>query len=89
MAAIINWLLLFALVAIVFFIWRSFNTLAASYGKVPWHFGILGVAVFILGIYVGSLLKDFQFLKYARLPFGLFSAWAMYQMLKNKWEKTT
>jgi uncharacterized membrane protein len=93
MMGIINILFLFALIALIYFIGRSFSRLAEKHKKEKWKFAILGIGVFFLGISIGSYFENF-FEKHfisgvLRLPLGILATLIVFILLKNKLNKNT
>ncbi len=89
--ALLNWVFLFALIAIIYFIWRAFTRLAGGYNKMKWPFGLLGLAAFTIGVNIGTLaeaiLGSYVLSGLLRLPFAILTCWGLYQFLKTKWKK--
>lgn len=89
--ALFNLGFLFALVAVIFLIWRAFFRLAGHNNKVKWQFGLLGVFIFFVGVNIGivieSFLGDHVLFGLLRLTFGLLACLVLYKFLKTKWEK--
>lgn len=92
--AIINWLFLFFLFAIIFLIGRSFSQLAAKFGKTRWLYSIIGILTFFLATGLGTRIEFFLqknninvISGLLRLPTGLLLTWTIYQVLKKQWMK--
>jgi amino acid transporter len=86
---------------LVYFIGKKFHELANDYEKSPWPFAILGVATyyagtFLFGLLLGITLEIFSpgtlegmhdfVLGLIAIPFGLFSCWGLYYLLRRIWE---
>jgi ABC-type Co2+ transport system permease subunit len=89
--ALLTWAFLFALVALLYWIWRTFSGLAGRHNKVKWQFGLLGIIAFMAGSYIGRLVEgilvDYVLSGLLRLPLGLLSCWGMHRFLKTSWTK--
>lgn len=86
----------------IYYIGKSFYTLAQYHNKSTWGFAVAGVLSmyvmsFIGGIVLGLLLLFIapEFLAetsdtamgYMALPFGLLGCWGFYKFLENRWNK--
>lgn len=84
----------------LYFIGKSFFTLAEYHQKSTWGFAVAGVisyyaSIFIGGIILGLLLGMLapQFLEetsdtglgFMCLPFGFLGCWGFYKFLENRW----
>lgn len=90
--AILNWLLLFALIAFVYWIWRTFSRLAEKFHKQKWMYGLLGIFTFFFGANVIAVILEIFIADYIlsgilRLPIGLLSCWGLYKYLQKSWTK--
>lgn len=85
---------------LIYFFWKVFSELAVQYNKSKWGFGLLGVATYYGGTFVGGIcigiydviagtnLSDSSntiVLSLIAMPFGLLSVWGLYKFLENKW----
>ncbi len=86
---------------LIYFIGKSFYSLAVKYNKSKWGFAVLGIlsyylGTFIAGIFMGlidlfagtsiTLLPTIA-IGLIALPFGLLSCWGLHGILKSQWNK--
>ncbi len=86
----------------LYFIWKYYAELAFEYHKHRWGYGLLGIAVYYIGTFLGGILlvafalmidSDFvdktsdTVLGVMALPIGLLSVWGFYKFLKKKWSR--
>lgn len=84
---------------LIYFLGKSFYTLAKEYGQKTWKYAILGVVsyyagTFIAGIFLVILIELFYaggietfneyLLNFIALPFGILSAFLMYKFLEKR-----
>ena len=86
---------------LLYFIGKSFYTLAEENNRSRWGFTILGIAIYYIGSFLGGLILglltyvfgyyiDFEnelLLGFLAFPFGLLAWWVLYTLLKKNWEK--
>jgi hypothetical protein len=86
---------------LIYFIWRQFASLAYTYNKSKWGYGILGVVVyyagtFLGGICVGLLRPDLVYndapgntflIALAGMAVGIFIDIILYLILQSYWRK--
>jgi len=88
--------------ALIYFVGKSYYTLAERHNKSKWGFAILGVASYYVGLMIGaiiiSLIYEFGFsqsvedvsdvvLGLLSVPAGILSCWGFYKILENSWSK--
>ena len=88
-------------ILLIYFIGKSFYSLADEYNRSKWGFTILGIAVYygstaLLGVILALLANegiisidfdDTVLLTFIALPVGLLSWIGLYQLLKFNWSK--
>ena len=85
---------------LLYFIGKSFYTLAEIYNKSKWMFAIVGIASYyagaiLFGIIVVAIILYFDpytelsdvFYNLIGIPFGLLTWWGLYYFLKKSWSK--
>lgn len=87
-------------ILLIYFIWKHFSELAIEHNKSKWGFGLLGIATYYIGTFVGGivfviidLLAGTHYvdessnikLSIIALPFGLLFVWGLFKLLENKW----
>ncbi len=87
---------------LIYFIGKSFYTLAETYHKNQWLYAILGVVSYYVGTFIAGIFIGLYYELYAAtsledmsdialgliaLPFGLLACWGFYTLLKKQWEK--
>lgn len=79
---------------LLYFIGKSFYTLANTYNRSPWGFAILGVVAYyganfafqLLLIFILEVDLDPYLIAVISIPFGLLAWWGLYTYLKKQWE---
>lgn len=89
---------------LIYFIGKTFYTLAGNYDKNQWAFAILGVITYYTGTFIGGICIGLYYEVYLSTPFeelgnfklglitlpiGLLFCWGLYIVLKKKWSKKT
>lgn len=86
---------------LLYFIWKYYSELAVEFNKSKWGYGILGIAIYYLGTFVGGLIigivtvlmgNDIDsvndiLMSLIAIPFGLLSTWGLYKILQYNWAK--
>jgi hypothetical protein len=87
---------------LIYFIGKAFYDLAAQFNKSKWGYGILGIASYYLGTFIGGVLIGIGYelgfpgsiddhsdivLSLMGLPFGVLSCWGTYRILKSQFNK--
>lgn len=88
-------------ILLLYFIWKYFSDLALKHRKSNWTFGLLGIATYYIGTFIGGLIIGLFdllanthyveetsdiILNLISVPFGLLSVWGLFKILKNQWE---
>ena len=99
MGVLIQWLFLFALLALIYFVGWLFGRLARKHEKQGWLYTIIGIALFLTGSYLGAEIDNlikyvsppqsfvYTFSTFLRLLFPLIFCWVIYHYLKTNWTK--
>lgn len=88
---------------IIYWIGKTYYTLAQKHNRSKWGFAILGPVIYYLGSIIGILLImlgyfatgseemfyeiNERLLDFMGVPFGALACWGLYQLLKRKWEQ--
>lgn len=83
---------------LIYFIGKQFYKLAEEYQKKEWAYAILGVVMYYVGTFMGGIVTAFVYylmgndfeaindllLSLMAIPFGLFTCWLTYSLLKRR-----
>jgi hypothetical protein len=85
---------------LLYFIWKNYAELAATYGKNKIGYALLGIASYyggtiIVGVILGIIAAVWNdglvdegndiFLSLIALPFGILTVWGVYKILEKRW----